>query len=92
MLIQLAIFIFLCLLMSLVLGRVWLNENANKHYYIFPMKERPVNTFEGSMKLLVSFYLLLNGLLPLDLVVCFMLGKLMYTYFVEVDTFLIETK
>lgn len=28
---------------------------------------------------------MLNGLLPLDLVVIFMLSKFLYTYFVEVD-------
>ena len=76
--------------MSLVLGRIWLKNNANKHWYIFPLEERPVDTFAESIKLLVSYYLLLNGLLPLDLVVCFMLGKLMYTYFVEVDSSMIE--
>ena len=68
-----------------MLGRNWLEGHANKHFYIFPLEERPVDIMKYSSSLLVSFYLMLNGLLPLDLVVIFMLSKFLYTYFVVVD-------
>jgi hypothetical protein len=76
--------------MSQVLGRNWLENNADKHFYIFPAEEQPVDTLEGASSLMVSFYLLLNGLLPLDLVVIFMLAKFFYTVAVEFDIELID--
>lgn len=85
-----AIFAFLVILCSQVLGRNWLERNADKHFYIFPPEERPVDTLKNASSLMVSFYLLLNGLLPLDLVVIFMLAKFFYTVAVEYDIQLID--
>lgn len=85
-----AIFAFLVILCSQVLGRNWLERNANKHFYIFPPEERPVDTLKNASSLMVSFYLMLNGLLPLDLVVIFMLAKFFYTVAIEYDVQLID--
>ena len=62
-----------------------MERNADKHFYIFPIEERPVDAALGAQALMVSFYLLLNGLLPLDLVVIFMLSRFFYTFAVEYD-------
>lgn len=86
------LFIFLVLMCSHVLGRKWLDANADKHFYIFPYEERPVDTLKYASNLMVSFYLLLNGLLPLDLVVVFMLSKLFYTISVEFDYQMIDVQ
>ena len=67
-----------------------MERNADKHFYIYPMEERPVDKALGAQALMVSFYLLLNGLLPLDLVVIFMLSRFFYTFAVENDVQMID--
>ena len=63
--------------MSMICNRIWVSNNAKKHTYIFPPSEDiDVNLY--SIKALASFYLIFNGLIPLDLAVTFILVKLFY--------------
>ena len=77
--------ILLNLLMSQVGTRVWFNKNANKHFYIFPENERPVNTNIYASQALASYYLLFNDLIPLDLPVTLIFIKLFCGLIIEAD-------
>lgn len=75
--------------MSLICNRIWVNNNAKKHFYIFPLEEViDVNLY--SIKALASFYLIFNGLIPLDLAVTFILVKLFYISRLTSDAAMID--
>ena len=71
------------LLMSQIGTRVWHTQNWAGHYYLFPEEEPAINAF--SFKASLSFYLLLNGLVPLDLMVAATLAKMIYSGFLVAD-------
>lgn len=61
----------------------WLDQNSSKMYYIFP--EKYVDSLLYSEYSMASYYLLFNGLLPLDLQINLILVKLLYTFLIESD-------
>ncbi len=71
----------MAILMSQVGTRFWTRKNYKQHYYIYDEAEE-VDVEAYSFKALMSYYLLLNGLLPLDLAVTLMLSKLFIIWFV----------
>lgn len=66
-----------------------MRRNYQKHYYIYDAAE-DVDIENYSFKALMSYYLLLNGLLPLDLAVTLMLSKLFMIGFVQADHHMID--
>ena len=72
------------LLMSQIGTRIWLYENLDKHYYIFPPgkeEDKEMTVFQA----LMSFYLLFNQLIPMDLAINLILNKMFYTVLMEAD-------
>jgi hypothetical protein len=61
------------------MNRTW-GSNHSKHSYIFP--EQPVDLNKWSTNTIFSFYLLLNGFIPLDLAVTITLSKMFYVWVV----------
>eukprot|EP00351_Strombidinopsis_sp_SopsisLIS2011_P005582 CAMPEP_0116871888 /NCGR_PEP_ID=MMETSP0463-20121206/2429_1 /TAXON_ID=181622 /ORGANISM="Strombidinopsis sp, Strain SopsisLIS2011" /LENGTH=166 /DNA_ID=CAMNT_0004511141 /DNA_START=861 /DNA_END=1361 /DNA_ORIENTATION=+ len=86
--------LFMLCLMLFVAGMLTLGNNSfNKGYYdvygyIFEGDEDVKSQLTGLSFL--SFYLILNMFLPLDLVVAIELAKLFYTPFIEADAFMKE--
>ena len=71
--------IMIMLLYSQIGNRYWMQNYADKHYYIFPESEKPINKEEYTMKSMMSFFLLLNTIVPLDLGVVWNIAKGVYT-------------
>ena len=87
--INLAIMIIQMLFMSQIATRVWLYNNLDKHWYIFPDKkiyDKELTIFET----LMSFYLLFNQLIPMDLAINLILNKMFYTILIEADVQMID--
>jgi len=80
----------LMIIMSQIFNRTWMTANADDKYYIFPHDERPVKTEEYTGKSIMSFFLVFNAMLPLDLVVAFTLVKAIYTAFMIADAEMID--
>ena len=86
LLINLGIMLIIILMSSQVGTRLWLNQNADKHSYLFHGKQG----FAIDKELIVlqavgSFYLLMNSLIPMDLAINTIFIKLVYSLIVEVD-------
>ena len=78
--------VILCVIMFLngYVGTLnWMEQNSSKMYYIFP--EKNIDSLLYSEYSMASYYLLFNGLLPLDLQINLMLVKLLYTFLIESD-------
>ena len=56
-----------------------MENNAEKHFYIFPYNEHPVDKEEVTARSMMSFFLLLNTIVPLDLGVVLNIVKGIYT-------------
>lgn len=87
--INLIIMIVQMLLMSQIGTRLWLYNNLDKHYYIFPTDEevdKELTVFQA----LMSFYLLFNQLIPMDLAVNLILNKMFYTLLIEADCQMVD--
>lgn len=78
------------LLCSQVFNRLFLQKKGDQLTYVFQEFEKPVNYEEYTMASMMSFYLLLNGLLPLDLAVNLIVTKLLMVYFVQNDHQMID--
>jgi len=76
--------------MSLICNRIWNTNNAQYHYYIFPEKDIDINFL--SVKALASFYLIFNGLIPLDLAVAFVMVKLIYIFRLTADAAMFDVE
>jgi magnesium-transporting ATPase (P-type) len=74
----------LMVLMSQIMNRTWMSEN-NHHYYVFPHFERPIESETYTAKSIMSYFLVFNGVIPLDLVVAFTIMKACYTAFMICD-------
>mmetsp|Transcript_24250 Transcript_24250/g.37387 ORF Transcript_24250/g.37387 Transcript_24250/m.37387 type:complete len:196 (+) Transcript_24250:514-1101(+) len=72
--------VFLIIVSSQLGNRIWLRINHDKHFYIYP-EGADLNTEEYTFKSLMSFFLLLNMNIPLDLAVIIVISKLIFTYF-----------
>jgi magnesium-transporting ATPase (P-type) len=89
MLINICTMFFQAIVMSLICNRIWMSNNASFHYYIFPKGEDiDVNLY--SIKAFASFYLIFNGLIPLDLSVTFILVKLCYLFRLTGDPAMVD--
>eukprot|EP00352_Strombidinopsis_acuminata_P006353 CAMPEP_0176359472 /NCGR_PEP_ID=MMETSP0126-20121128/16397_1 /TAXON_ID=141414 ORGANISM="Strombidinopsis acuminatum, Strain SPMC142" /NCGR_SAMPLE_ID=MMETSP0126 /ASSEMBLY_ACC=CAM_ASM_000229 /LENGTH=150 /DNA_ID=CAMNT_0017714293 /DNA_START=1073 /DNA_END=1525 /DNA_ORIENTATION=+ len=66
-------------------NKVFNSNNYDTHKYIFEDEESPDKLTALSF---LSFWLILNMFLPLDLVVAIELAKLVYTPFIEADAFM----
>jgi len=71
--------------MSQIGTRSWLYSNWDEHWYIYPKEKEDVNKELTVFQALMSFYLLFNQLIPLDVAVNLVLTKLFYTLFIEAD-------
>jgi hypothetical protein len=71
----------MAVMMSQVGTRVWTRKNHTKHYYIYDAKEE-VDVESYTFKAFFSYYLLFNGVMPLDLAVTLVLSKLFIINFV----------
>ena len=86
MLSNLFIMLLILIFSSQVGTRQWLNENSEKHSYLFHGDKR----FEINKELIIvqsmgSFYLLMNTLIPLDLAINTIFIKLVYSLIMEMD-------
>jgi magnesium-transporting ATPase (P-type) len=88
--INIAIMFTMAILMSQIGTRVWTRNNHPKHYYIYDAAEGEIDVEMYSFKALMSYYLLFNGLLPLDLAVTLMISKLWVIYFVQGDHHMVD--
>jgi len=61
--------------MSEIGCRIWMNNNSNMQYYIFPLNERPINNDLYVLKSIGAYYLLFDGILPIDLQIVTMISK-----------------
>ena len=91
-LVNIVLWICLIVFMSQVLLRVWMSKSvapsspefAHNHYYIYPEgAEYDSNFF--SIQSILTFYLLLNGVIPLNLTVDNVLSKFVYTIIMRRD-------
>jgi hypothetical protein len=83
LIINLVILCFIIFLNGYVGTFSWTEQNSAKMYYIFP--ERSVDSKLYSQYSMASYYLLFNGMLPLDLQINLLLVKLLYTLLIEYD-------
>jgi len=67
-----------------------MTNNSAIHYYIFPEEERPIENEVYTMKTIMSFFLLYNSIIPLDLVVVLTIMKAWYTVFMLDDHHMID--
>ena len=77
------------LIMALVCNRVWVGNNGKAHTYIFPPEEK-IDANLYAFKALASFYLIFNGLIPLDLSVFYLLVKLLYIFRLTQDAAMVD--
>lgn len=78
-------------LMSQIGTRVWIYNNWEDHWYIFPSDKASEFSKEVTVvQALMSFYLLFNQLIPLDVAVNLVLTKLFYTLFMEADSTFVD--
>ena len=83
MVINIITMFLLDIFLSQVMNRVWHNNNSapdplnvdEHHFYIFGHDEQPYDTNKVSINAIFSFYLLLNGIIPLNLSVNTYLAK-----------------
>jgi len=80
--INLFVMIMLVILMSQIMNRTWHSNHAS-HKYLFPEETMDVNRW--STNTIFSFYLLLNGFIPLDLAVTITLSKMFYVWAIQSD-------
>ena len=90
--INIAIMFTALILMSQVGNRSFNKKNGDNMYYVFDKDFEPAKLDDGSIdyeqytfKAMMSFYLLFNGLLPLDLAVTLMITKLFMVGYITAD-------
>ena len=83
--INIATMLSLMLIFSHVGNRIWLENNAEKHFYIFSQDELPIDKEGIVAKSMMSFFLLFNAILPLDLPIVLTMSKGLYTLFMIWD-------
>lgn len=81
--------IFLNVFMSQLMNRNW-NSRHLTHYYIFPETDTDHLVSKYSRDAFLSFYLLLNALIPLDLAVTITFAKGFYVYWLNNDPSMIN--
>ena len=66
--------------MSQIGTRVWISQNLEKHYYIFPSDYIKEDWDPGLyfFQTFLSFYLMFNMLIPLDLAITLLFAKMFY--------------
>ena len=67
-----------------------MKNNSAQHTYIFPDFEQPVKNEEYTIKSLMSFFLLFNSIIPLDLAIAYTIIKAWYTVFMIDDHNMID--
>lgn len=80
----------LMLIMSQIGNRIWMRSHSSKHYYIFPHKEHPVDTESYTIKALMSYFLLFNSIIPLDLAITYNIIKAWYTVYLIDDWYMVD--
>ena len=70
--------------MSQVMVRIW-NSNNNHLEYLWPKDKDPLDENKEAMDAIFKYYLLLNGVIPLNLAVIVRLGLMFYVGFVTAD-------
>lgn len=94
-LVNIVLWVGLIILMSQILLRIWMSKTvapispkfSHNHYYIFPT-DHPEGPFDSnffSIKAILTYYLLLNGVVPLNLTVNNVLSKFVYTIIMRQD-------
>jgi len=82
---NIAVMLTLMLIFSQILNRIWIKNNYEKHYYIYPYNEHPIDTENYIMSSMMSYFLLFNSILPLDLPIVLNFAKGIYTIFMIWD-------
>jgi phospholipid-transporting ATPase len=90
MICNIAVMFLFIILVSFWGNRSWMQENSGKHFYIYPESEQPIDLQYSSYRAVLKFYLLFNSLVPLDLMVVFILSKMMYTFRLEQDAEMVD--
>lgn len=90
MICNIAVMFLFIILVSFWGNRAWMQDNSGKHFYIYPESEQPVDLQYSSYRALLKFYLLFNSLVPLDLMVVFILSKMLYTFRLEHDAEMVD--
>jgi len=80
--INIFIMFFALIMMSQVGNRTFNSKYGDQMPYVFTDAEKPINYEFYTFRSMMSFYLLFNGLLPLDLAVTLMISKLFMVAFV----------
>mmetsp|Transcript_23944 Transcript_23944/g.36669 ORF Transcript_23944/g.36669 Transcript_23944/m.36669 type:complete len:223 (+) Transcript_23944:802-1470(+) len=76
--------IVLLLLASQIGNRMWMALKSDDHFYIFPEGEE-VDREKYTFRSMMSFFILLNMMVPLDLAFLIIVSKLVFTVFIEND-------
>jgi len=79
MMINMLFMLIFDILMSQIMNRTW-NSSHSNHNYIFP--EETVDFNKWSNNSIFSFYLLLNGFIPLDMQLTITLSKMFYVWII----------
>jgi magnesium-transporting ATPase (P-type) len=85
LLVNICVMLTMAILMSAIGTRSWIKNNMDSHFYIFSDQEPIVDIDEYSVKAFMSFYLLFSNLLPLDMAITIIIGKLIATWLVRND-------
>ena len=87
------------ILMSQVGNRTFNKKYGENMYYVFDKEHESVRLDDETIdyeaytfKSMMSFYLLFNGLLLLDLAVNLMITKLLIVYFIVADFHMVDTE
>ena len=78
------------MVMSQIGNRLWMRNHSGDHFYIFPGFEHPVKNEVYTMKSMMSFFLLFNTIIPLDLAIAYTIIKAWYTVFMIDDKYMID--
>ena len=71
-------------------NRSWMQANSQAHFYLYPPFEQPVDLQVAAYQSILKFYLLFNSMVPLDLMVVFILSKMLYTRRLEYDVSMVD--
>ena len=77
--------------MSQIMNRVW-NSEMGHHFYLWPADKEPVSVGKEALDAIFKYYLLLNGVIPLNLAVIVRLGLMFYVGFVTADAEMISVE
>jgi magnesium-transporting ATPase (P-type) len=81
--------VVLNILMSQIMNRAW-NSDMGHHFYLWPADKEPVAVGKEAVDAIFKYYLLLNGVIPLNLAVIVRLGLMFYVGFVTADAQMIS--